>query len=484
MGNQLIRQLASAEADSCFGSCLDAPDDKSSLQNDVDRKTVEDSQVLDASPTEADLLAKKDLLELWDQLFLNQTPCTSSPLPTPSDAKDFGRLLGDYSDLHSHGDKTVSAQGAVCLTRIEWNDSKYTGLFKRADYGLLRCSSALPTKLDAPGCPMMSNMPGTLGKSVVMPFVALKVFRNGRGSGNLLFGGRKTGQTEQDFFANCVCTHTTERSSMALWPVMRVFRQYSAFPCQSGVSDFARTSQSGEEEESPVFPWVITLRPIYQASHSIEGQNFLQQLSNVPAGTALYKVIACANPDDAVAGHQEEIGTIYTASTFIQSSLESKLRFRHQIKEEDYELRPEWKKQLTSAHANYGWEHFSKIVEKAPIGRLSFTKWMWQGDATAYIRSLTRKLTRELTRTLTDSSECPSHRPKTKTLDLDVDAMTASSSGCPYLASMAKRSTKTSDSAAMTASSSSPDASNETRSFSIFRCVCQRRQRRATLATP
>ena len=47
--------------------------------------------------------------------------------------------------------------------------------------------------------------------SKLFPCAALKVFRRGRPSGNLLLGGSKVGQREPDFFAHCLCTSMTER---------------------------------------------------------------------------------------------------------------------------------------------------------------------------------------------------------------------------------------------------------------------------------
>lgn len=322
--------------------------------------------------------AKKSLLALWQQLLNQQCPCTADIFPKASD--NFGLLLNSYDDLHAETyTKSICAQGAVCLARVEWNSSEYTGLFRRADYCLLRCSSALPTKLDSPGCPMLSKAPGSLGQSVVMPFVALKVFGTNHGSGNLLFGGRKTGQAEQNFFAHCACTHFTERCNLAMWPVLRMFRKYSDYPTQSGLSDFASTMQDGTAELQPRFPWALILRPVGDIDCHGKDKNFLDQLDGIRPGAALYRILACASPDDAVEGRMQHIGTLVTVSEFVQSALETRLRFRHQLKEEDYEIHPEWKAQLTAKHKNYGWEHFERFQEDACGFPLKCTSWVWQG---------------------------------------------------------------------------------------------------------
>lgn len=322
--------------------------------------------------------AKTSLIALWQEILYHQQPCTSSAFPKSADK--FDTLLGNYDDMHPLGyNKTVCAQGAVCLARVQWHSNKYSGLFKRADYCLLRCSSALPSNLSNPSCPMMPVAPGTMSRSVVMPFVALKAFRIGRGTGNLLFGGRKTGQAEVNYFAHCVCTHFTERCSLAMWPVLSMFRKYSQFPTQSGLSDFASATQDGQEEEQPRFPWALILRPV-RASGCKEDRNFLQQLSSIPSGTALYHILACSSPDDAVNGRLETIGVIHTVSDFVESAHEARLRFRHQLKEEDYVLRPDWKAKLTAAHKNYGWEHFERFEDIAAGDTLPCTPWSWRGE--------------------------------------------------------------------------------------------------------
>jgi len=223
------------------------------------------------------------------------------------------------------------------------------------------------------------------GRSMVMPFVALKVFCNGRGSGNLLFGGRKTGQEEVNFFAHCVCTHFTERCSFAMWPSLRILRRYSDFPTQSGLSDFASVTQDGAVVPKPEFPWALILRPMEDMPCDAEN-NFLEQLGSIRPNTKLYKIIACATPDDAVRGHMENIGVLVTVSDFIESSLESRMRFRHHLKEDDYKLRPDWKAQLTPEHKNYGWEHFEKYSEDVggePLPCIQWTSYDSPGNTRA-----------------------------------------------------------------------------------------------------
>lgn len=327
-------------------------------------KAVQEGEI-DEQPAEEEhssaVIVKASLCRLWTRLDDARQACTTEVLP--SKYEDLGRLLGSYADLHPLTDepKRISAQGAVCLARCRWRKSCYSGLFERADYCLLRLSSALPSKLKNPTCPFLPKAPGTLGKAVLVPFVALKVFRAGRGSGNLLFGGQKTGQTETNFFAHSLSSHLTERCSMVFWPVLSTFRQYSKYPAQTGLSDFATFAQDGTRSTNPQFPWALLLRPALSQQAVDDSQNMLQQFAAIPPGTNLYHIYACSSPQAAVQGPLQHIGDIITASSFIESALEAHLRFRHQLKEEDYVWRPEWESQLTDQHNNYGWDHFAKL---------------------------------------------------------------------------------------------------------------------------
>ncbi|CAK0855871.1 unnamed protein product [Prorocentrum cordatum] len=196
-----------------------------------------------AAGEEARGAARAKLMELWGSLVLHRRACDAQDMPTRYE--ELASLLGSYDDLHPEAcrRKRISSQGAVCLARVRWRETEYTGLFEGSDNCLLRLSSALPTNLSDPTAPIMPNALGSLQDTVLVPFVALKVFRACFGSGNLVFGGRKTGQSEPDYFKHCLSTHLTERTSAALWPVMRVFRRHSQYPMQMGLSDFAAVGQ-------------------------------------------------------------------------------------------------------------------------------------------------------------------------------------------------------------------------------------------------
>lgn len=324
------------------------------------------------------------MLQLWREILAERRACVANVFP--STGEKLGHLLGGYEDLHpaSAPKKRISAQGAVCLARVQWYDHEYTGLFRRADYCLLRMSSAMPTKLDRPSAPIMPYAPGTLKEAVLVPFVALKIFRSNFGSGNLIFGGRKTGQPETDFFAHCVCSHLTEKCSVALWPVLRAFRKHSRYPAQTGLSDAAAVGQDGVRVPRPRFPWALLLRP-GNAAGAIASRaskvgdveaNFLMQLAALPPGTTVYHIFACPAPSAAKTGPLQHVGDLFSASRFVESALEARLRFRHQLKEEDYLVETSWEASLTKEHANFGWEHFERQQGVPPGGPLPRSNWV------------------------------------------------------------------------------------------------------------
>lgn len=203
-------------------------------------------------------------------------------------------------------------------------------------------------------------------KAKLFPCAALKVFRQGVPSGNILFGGSKVGQREHDFFAHCLCTTMTEQMPRAMKPFVRKFWTYSDYPLSLGVSDFCRHSSEGDtvSDADLSFPFAIVLRPCKHLSRTASNEivrsdgddtfedcfdEFLDSALHIPCGTALYDIFACPEPRDVLDSSKlQRIGRVVTRSAMIQSSARDGLFFRHQRKEEDYALRPEWRDALSA----------------------------------------------------------------------------------------------------------------------------------------
>jgi len=230
---------------------------------------------------------------------------------------------------------------------------------------------------------------GDLGRASLFPCLAFKAVRAGgaSASGNLLFGGRKVGQAASDFFASPLSTVMTEKVPSIVKSIFDAFRQYSAHPTHIGLSDFAAVRADGEVEPQLAFPWALLLRPTAAAREAsagalVEGGGgageppFLRQLEALPPGTPLYELFAVPSPaaalGEAEAGAAggpeplERIGTLVATSAFVRSSTDARLAFWHQPKEQDYEKRPEWLRQLRPEHRwTCGAEHFCRLVDRA-----------------------------------------------------------------------------------------------------------------------
>eukprot|EP00593_Proboscia_inermis_P014733 CAMPEP_0171298656 /NCGR_PEP_ID=MMETSP0816-20121228/7441_1 /TAXON_ID=420281 /ORGANISM="Proboscia inermis, Strain CCAP1064/1" /LENGTH=285 /DNA_ID=CAMNT_0011773867 /DNA_START=77 /DNA_END=934 /DNA_ORIENTATION=- len=227
---------------------------------------------------------------------------------------------------------------------------------------------------------------GKLKKAKLFPMVAIKCFRQNIRSGNLLFAGRKIGQPSLDFFRHCLCTQMTERVPLPLKPFIQKFYSYSVNPLSLGVSDFCSSNEKGEgvEVEVPVplrasstsadvpvgerqplnFPYVLMIKPVYREDRQItpsastgtsseeeessrDFDGFVHDLMKVPSGSVLFDLFACPTPHSALDAKKiQRIGRIVSTSEMIMSCPNDGLFFRHQKKEEDLELRPEWKEEV------------------------------------------------------------------------------------------------------------------------------------------
>ena len=292
------------------------------------------------------------------------TETLTCPFDTLSSAGSTGR--GSKS-------KTLCPHGVVCCAELEiFPGTPYSGLLEGNQRVpcILRLSSAMkPPALGVQsklGRAVLYATGEKIRKAKLFPCAALKVFRQGVPSGNLLFGGSKVGQREHDFFAHCLCTSMTEQMPRAMKPFVRKFWTYSDYPLSLGVSDFCGHSSDGNTvtDADLSFPFAIVLRPCRDVSRTAANEHtrshcddtfencfdeFLDNAHHIPCGTVLYDLFACPEPRDVPDSSKlQRIGRIATSSAMIQSSARDGLFFRHQRKEEDYALRPEWRHALSA----------------------------------------------------------------------------------------------------------------------------------------
>eukprot|EP00553_Chaetoceros_curvisetus_P001159 CAMPEP_0204618346 /NCGR_PEP_ID=MMETSP0717-20131115/5019_1 /ASSEMBLY_ACC=CAM_ASM_000666 /TAXON_ID=230516 /ORGANISM="Chaetoceros curvisetus" /LENGTH=204 /DNA_ID=CAMNT_0051632053 /DNA_START=84 /DNA_END=698 /DNA_ORIENTATION=+ len=160
----------------------------------------------------------------------------------------------------------------------------------------------------------------------------------------------------------------TERVPTLLKPFIQKFYSYSINPLSLGVSDFCQVDESGkgtnkdegQQGKDLNFPYVVMLNPVYgkgrktnlnnndEALSSFETfDEFINDLLTIPSGTVLFDIFACPDPHSALDGTKiQRIGRIISTSEMIVSTPHDGLFFRHQKKEEDFELHPEWREQV------------------------------------------------------------------------------------------------------------------------------------------
>ena len=245
--------------------------------------------------------------------------------------------------------KAIHAHGSVAKIKfVATANSPYTGLFKGADYGLLRLS--------------LTGEPSDRGFA---PGLAIKLFRDGKPSANFSALVSLTGQGENyNFFANEFSNIVPVVNSFGPRFINLIFRRVTRFPTKLYLQDLAEIDRQGSPESQPDYPEQIFLvpNPQFQFSSS-PPHDFRNDLATIPAKSRLFSVYAAtseqvgdraAKKADAInipshsnsQAHQANasareqpkyrqqaqlIGQIETTSDFISSFYgDSLLFFRHQ----------------------------------------------------------------------------------------------------------------------------------------------------------
>lgn len=282
-------------------------------------------------------------------------------------AADYHDVLTCPHDMKksSANEKAICAFGAVCCAKMELfpqpmsasSPPAYTGLLAPGttlEHCIIRLSSAIkPPSLEIKAKWARALMYATgekLRNAKLFPTAAVKVFRQNRKSGNLLFVGCKVGQKEEDYFAHCLCTQMTEQIPFSIKPFVRKFWSYSDYPLALGVSDFCHTDNVHE-----VFPYQVILKPCHSLEHNQTAtrksmdsfDRFLDDVLHIPVGTHLFDIFCCPDPRSATDPSKlQRIGKVMSTTRMLRSAPNDGLFFRHQKKEEDFEKRPEWMDQL------------------------------------------------------------------------------------------------------------------------------------------
>jgi hypothetical protein len=219
--------------------------------------------------------------------------------------------------------KWIHRVGATGGVRFESTcDHPYAGLFKGAEHGIIRFSSA--------------KAPDSSG---VTPGMGVKFFRDGRPSANFVAMYSLDGQpcSDTDFFAHPWSNHISATENFGLKLIAAKFWQASFCPLQVGLSDLS----SDEKGNMGVFPYMLTFVPLVKSECSCKDydQCLTNLISNLEVGKPIFDVQAIAEPG----AEPQKIGRIYTTSEFARSKFgDEQLFFKHQHMEDDFNLKPKW----------------------------------------------------------------------------------------------------------------------------------------------
>jgi hypothetical protein len=126
--------------------------------------------------------------------------------------------------------------------------------------------------------------------------------RDGIPSANLVAMYGVNGQPSWNFFENSFSNHIGPAEGTALKLVAKKFSGATSYIMTVGLLDFAAYHENGTKVENPEFPFKLIFEPsndvkdLFPKEYS--GIYFTSQLSTIPAGTNLYKVLAVKNPGD------------------------------------------------------------------------------------------------------------------------------------------------------------------------------------------
>jgi hypothetical protein len=213
--------------------------------------------------------------------------------------------------------KLIHSQGVVASVKL--TDSKthpFTGLFKKAEYGIVRLSFA-----SKPDPNVKKTTPG----------MGLKFLRDGMDSASLVAMYSVEGQDSWNFFKNDFRNHIPAVTGNGLLPLASKFSTVTNFIQTVGLSDFAQYSQSGYKVQKPVFPFQLRFHPTGEITFSDDysGTYYLDQLATIPSGSVLYKVYGLDAPVE-LGGKEHYIGDLITTSAMVSSYWgDTRLFFRH-----------------------------------------------------------------------------------------------------------------------------------------------------------
>uniref|UniRef100_A0A7S3FXK1 Uncharacterized protein n=1 Tax=Strombidium rassoulzadegani TaxID=1082188 RepID=A0A7S3FXK1_9SPIT len=243
------------------------------------------------------------------------------------DAMPSGKLFGTRTKyIHS-----VGAVGKVKFQSASNHD--YTGIFKGANYGLIRLSSAAAPSKSQP----------------LAPGMGLKFLRSGMDSANLVSMFSVDGQPDDwNFFSNDFTNHITAPSGAATQILGKKFATATKYIQEVGLEDFSSHDELGQSEEALKLPFSLRFEPssdvhsLFPKDEPSNYSEYMNQLPTVPAGSTLYKVYGMDAPEE-LGGTEVHIGDLVLDGNLVASKWgDQNLFFRHQRLDDDLKVQPSW----------------------------------------------------------------------------------------------------------------------------------------------
>ncbi|WP_257209678.1 hypothetical protein, partial [Nostoc linckia] len=216
--------------------------------------------------------------------------------------------------------KAIHAHGSVAKIKfISANNTLFSGLFKGADYGLLRLS--------------VTGEPSDRGFA---PGLAIKLFVDGNPSENFSALVSLVGQGQNyNFFANELSNIVPVAKSLGPIISNLIFTRVTKYPTKLYLEDLGKIDQHGHQENQPRYPAQVFLVPNANIKFLETPHDFRKDLATIPSGTSLYTVYG-VSPEDVTEENNNRqkakvIGHIETTSEFTSSFYgDNQLFFRHQ----------------------------------------------------------------------------------------------------------------------------------------------------------
>ena len=273
---------------------------------------------------------------LWQERIL---PSRYQKLPPLERINVLGLFLTPLSikmDLHAdeaprRWQKAIHAHGSVAKIKfIPSTNTSLTGLFKGADFGLVR--------LSVTGDPQDRSF---------APGLAMKFLVDGHPSENFSALVSLTGQgNNYNLFANEFSNIVPVVSQFGPRFINWIFSRVTRFPTKLYLQDMAKIDQHGNLENQPYYPYQIFLVPNPQLKFpESPPHDFRDDLASIPSRSLLFNVYGVipetlSNDSNQISKQVDQpnyrekaeiIGTIETQSEFVNSQYgDNLLFFRHQ----------------------------------------------------------------------------------------------------------------------------------------------------------